>query len=259
MTCARERERVHDEPDAPCHALEWDSHHFGCRIARVQCQLTPATAQGAIAWCRENHVDCLYLTVACNDAQAVRVAEANGFQLVDLRVTLEHQLVGPLPPPPSVRLCRESDIPALSDIAAASHVHTRFYADGRFPRERCDALYRAWIERSCRGWADAVLVADHDGWPVGYVACHLHPNQTGSVGLMAVAAGHRGFQLGTQLVNAALQFFLDHGRTRVLVVTQGRNLEAQRLYQRCGFVTESMVLHYHRWFVRSSTHDLTAS
>jgi dTDP-4-amino-4,6-dideoxy-D-galactose acyltransferase len=143
----------------------------------------------------------------------------------------------------------------LSDIAAASHFHTRFYADGRFPRERCDALYRAWIERSCRGSADGVLVADQGGEPAGYVACHLHPNETGSIGLMAVAEGHRGLKLGTQLVQAALQFFREHGSSRALVVTQGRNVDAQRLYQRCGFVTESMLLYYHRWFVRSSKPD----
>jgi hypothetical protein len=110
MTGAREHDRARGEPDAPCQALEWDSDFFGRRIARVQCQLTPATAQDAVAWCWQNRIDCLYLTVACHDVPAVRVAEANGFQLVDLRITLERQLVGPPEPTPSVRLYRESDI-----------------------------------------------------------------------------------------------------------------------------------------------------
>ena len=30
----------------------------------------------------------------------------------------------------------------------------------------------------------------------------------------------------------------------------GRNLAAQRLYQRSGFVTASLQLWYHRWFLR---------
>ena len=37
---------------------------------------------------------------------------------------------------------------------------------------------------------------------------------------------------------------------RITVVTQGRNARAQRLYQRAGFVTESVRLWFHRWFDR---------
>jgi dTDP-4-amino-4,6-dideoxy-D-galactose acyltransferase len=218
----------------------------------MECQLNAQAAQDAVAWCWRNCVDCLYLTVASNDAEAVTAAEANGFQLVDVRLSFERPLVGPPPPPRSVRLCRESDIPALANIAATSHSDSRFYYDRRFPRERCDELYRVWIERSCRGWADAVIVAEHDERPVGYISCHLQPDETGSIGLMAVGTESRGSGIGKHLVNAALQFFLENGRRRALVVTQGRNLASQRLYQRCGFVTESMLLYYHRWFVRSS-------
>jgi ribosomal protein S18 acetylase RimI-like enzyme len=36
----------------------------------------------------------------------------------------------------------------------------------------------------------------------------------------------------------------------VSVVTQGRNVAAQRLYQRAGFVTASTQLWYHRWLDR---------
>jgi hypothetical protein len=35
---------------------------------------------------------------------------------------------------------------------------------------------------------------------------------------------------------------------RAVVITQGRNVRAQRLYQRSGFVTASSQLWYHRWF-----------
>ena len=38
------------------------------------------------------------------------------------------------------------------------------------------------------------------------------------------------------------------GIDRVQVVTQGRNVRAQRVYQRCGFVSAQLQLWYHRWF-----------
>jgi hypothetical protein len=31
------------------------------------------------------------------------------------------------------------------------------------------------------------------------------------------------------------------------VVTQARNVPAQRLYQKCGFITRSVELWFHRW------------
>jgi RimJ/RimL family protein N-acetyltransferase len=45
-----------------------------------------------------------------------------------------------------------------------------------------------------------------------------------------------------------MSWFAGQDIKTVHVVTQGRNTRAQRLYQRCGFVTRSMELWYHRWF-----------
>ena len=48
---------------------------------------------------------------------------------------------------------------------------------------------------------------------------------------------------------SALDWFATQGVEKVTVVTQGRNGAAQRLYQRCGFVTGSIHLWYHKWNV----------
>jgi dTDP-4-amino-4,6-dideoxy-D-galactose acyltransferase len=50
------------------------------------------------------------------------------------------------------------------------------------------------------------------------------------------------------LVDQALAWFAQQKVTRVQVVTQGRNILAQRMYQRSGFVTHTVKLWYHRWF-----------
>ncbi len=36
----------------------------------------------------------------------------------------------------------------------------------------------------------------------------------------------------------------------VSVVTQGRNIAPQKLYQKCGFISYSTMIWYHRWFNR---------
>jgi ribosomal protein S18 acetylase RimI-like enzyme len=42
------------------------------------------------------------------------------------------------------------------------------------------------------------------------------------------------------------------GVQRVSVVTQGRNVAAQKLYQSCGFTTCSVQLWYHWWLEAAS-------
>jgi dTDP-4-amino-4,6-dideoxy-D-galactose acyltransferase len=243
---------------APCRLLAWDSEHFGLRIARLTTgRPTGDDLARALAWCRGEAIDCLYLLADAADPTSIRCAEAAGFGLVDVRVTLEHSL-GPSGGPPATAgiairsAAAPGDLAALGAIAAAAHRGTRFWNDPRFPDADCGRLYRAWIENSARGWADAVLVAEaaaarRDAGPLaGYVTCHLD-GAAGSIGLVGVDAGCRGAGLGGALVAAALDWLAAHGAARAEVVTQGANIAAQRLYQRAGFVTREIGLWYHLW------------
>jgi len=237
-----------------CEYLPWDSEFFGLRIGRVNGdRLTPALAEAISEWCTAQSIDCLYFLAASDDPESVRLAERHGFRLVDIRVTLirdrgSGSLTGFDPRPP-IRFSRPEDIPALRAIAGVSHHDTRFYSDPNFPPARRDALYETWIEKSCNGYADAVLVAEAGGSAVGYITCKLvgEGGGEGQIGLVGVGPGHQGRGLGRGLVEAALGWFDGHGVPHVTVVTQGRNIAAQRLYQRCGFVTRSVQLWYHLW------------
>lgn len=244
-------DRAPHDPTAPCRLLDWDSAFFGRRIARATVgRLDPDAARGILAWCARERVDCLYFLADADDPGTVRLAEAHGFRQVDIRVTLERPAGPPPPGPPPgpVRPAAPGDLPALRALARTSHRASRFYHDGGFPRERCDELYATWIERSCRGAAEAVLVADDGAGPAGYVSCHLPAGAPGAIGLFAVAAARQGGGLGRALLAAALRWFAERGAPGVTVVTQGRNVAAQRLYQRGGFLTRSLELWYHRWF-----------
>jgi dTDP-4-amino-4,6-dideoxy-D-galactose acyltransferase len=232
-----------------CQFLEWDSQFFGLRIARLtEPRLTSSSVASARLWCRENQIDCLYFLADSDDAETVTLAQVNAFQLVDIRLTLERRLDAGIMPAPAVRPFQPADADRLRAIARVSHRESRFYYDAHFARRQCDALYEAWIERSLEGWADAVLVAEWDGAPAGYVSCHLTAAGVGSIGLFAVAQEYRRRGLGRQLVAAALGYFCQNGMKHATVVTQGRNAASQRVYQRCGFVTQSTQLWYHGWF-----------
>jgi ribosomal protein S18 acetylase RimI-like enzyme len=186
------------------------------------------------------------------DPITTRLAESNNFKLVDIRLTLEIQVPAQCAPDTSssrIRGFLEQDIPVLRGIAKASHRDSRFYFDGNFPVRLCDELYETWIEKSCRGSAHNVLVAEHEGAPVGYITCHLDGPESGHIGLISVQADIQGKGFGKALVCQATSWFAEQKIKTVHVVTQGRNVRAQRMYQRCGFVTRSVELWYHRWFV----------
>jgi dTDP-4-amino-4,6-dideoxy-D-galactose acyltransferase len=236
--------------DLPCDFLEWDSRFFGRRIARVRRGRFSSGDIGRILeWCDGQRIDCLYSLVSSDDVQAVAIAEKNGFHFVDIRVTLERALERvPAEPCGDVRMFRASDLEALRQTARSSFRDSRFYYDPGFEKSRCDDLYSTWIEESCKGYADFVLVAEDCGRPAGFVTCHTGPTETGSIGLIAVDEAGRGRGLGQHLVKSALYAFLERGMRVATVVTQGRNIRSQRVYQKCGFVSRSVDLWYHRWF-----------
>jgi dTDP-4-amino-4,6-dideoxy-D-galactose acyltransferase len=214
--------------------LQWDSDFWDLRIARVSEPWIDETVE---------EFDCLYLLADASDTDTIHEAEARGFLLMDVRVTLRSThgsaKSGGRPVEPE-------DVEALARIARRSHHLTRFYADPRFPDERCDDLYETWIRNSVNGWADSVRVVGPVGAPVGYVTVHADRERS-QLGLIAVDESARGHGYGLHLARAALWEAWNSGCSRMTVVTQGRNVGAQRVFQRAGFVTVKTDLWFHRW------------
>lgn len=235
---------------SPCRFLDWDSEFFGRRIASVSSPgLDRAAMDRVLEWRRRERIDCLYLLSDAGDLVTLRLAEERGFRLVDVRVTLDRTIdAAPGAGWERIRSARPSDVPELRAIAATSHTASRFYADGRFERARCDELYATWIEKSCAGFADAVWVAEVDGRASGYLTCHRRENGRGEIGLVALVPSGQGQGLGRELVLRGLAWFREQGLARATVVTQGANVGAQRLYQSAGFRTSALQLWHHGWF-----------
>lgn len=238
-----------------CTYLPWDSDFFGVRVARVAVDcLTADDARAVDDWCSANAIDCLYYLSPSDDAVALRVAQAHGFRLMDIRVTYERPLPGnPLLGGVPVRTVRPEDVATLRRIGRYNHTDTRFYADERFPRERCDDLYDTWVKRSCEGYADIVLVADVGETPVGYLTCDFDAAaRRGTMVLMSLDTAARGRRLGQAFTNRALEWFIEQGATTGRVVTSGSNIVAQRLYQKNGFLVTAVQLWFHKWYTAAA-------
>lgn len=240
------------QPADPGEILAWDSAFFGFGIGRFHdpARLSKDT-RSLEDWARLNGVSVAYCLADALAEQPVASGGVPAFGCVDVRHELGQDVVQkkyPEDPAAGIRLSRLEDIPALRSIAGKSHRDSRFYHDPHFPRERCHELYRVWIETSCRGKADAVWVAEAGGRVAGYISCHLESEALGRIGLFAVDDAYQRRGIGSALIHRALRWFQQQERIRVEVVTQGRNIAAQRLYQACGFRTSKLALWYHVWF-----------
>jgi len=238
--------------------LKWDSEFFGFKTARLHpLRLTEDIVKYAIDYCKKNEVEVLYYLSDCHDPTSVKLAEKYGFHFTDIRLTFGIDLKNYLPRKIGdgfiIREASSKDIPQLKKIAEKSYLDSRYYFDQRYPREICAKFYSDWIEKSCKGFADKVFVAKINRRVVGYITCDKKPDLEshrgcGRITLVGVDDSARGIGVGSSLVYHALNWFLKEKMREVIVVTQGRNYRAQRLYQKCGFKTILTQLWYHKWF-----------
>lgn len=238
-----------------CEFLQWDSDFFGFRIARAKDHhLTDQSIKDILEWVKNNSIGCLYFLAEFDDPKTTQLAHIHDFQLVDIRVTFECDLKKHVKKTPArvnnkvlIRPVDPKDISAMEAIAQVSYGFTRFHFDQHFPKAKSDALYEVWIRRSCEGFADHVLVAEMEKQIAGYVTLKLSGNGQGQIGLIGVREEVRGHGTGKSLINAAFDWFASKDARVIYVVTQGRNVIGQNLYQKCGFTTKAMQLWYHKW------------
>ena len=237
--------------------LPWDSKFFGFPIGRINsAKLDEANVAPVLAEARLDGLRCLYFQADPNDPATVTVVERHGFHLVDVRVVLEHPFDNRPAPVPRYPIPRElvigpprqDELPRLQDISAQIGRTSRFDFDKNFGQAQSERLYRLWIKNACDGFAQAALIARwrKNGEAAGLITCTLSGG-VAHIQLAGVHADHRQRGIGTGLVQTALDWAKARGAHRMQVVTQARNVPAQRLYQQMGFFTRTMTLYYHKW------------
>jgi len=236
--------------DAPGQLLDWDSAFFGLRIARLEERAVATDEIDALrSWAGEQQIDCIYYLAPEDDPASWVLAEHLGMHHVDTRVELSRAAApgGVEPPDSGITPACDTDRAALRRIAAESHHDSRFFRDPHLPDARCAELYATWIDESCNGFADAVLVTRLAGSAVGYVSCKLERDERGRIGLLAVGPAARGLGHGARLTDAALRWLASAGADRVDVATQQHNEAAIAHYVRAGFSVVSQRRWYHWW------------
>jgi dTDP-4-amino-4,6-dideoxy-D-galactose acyltransferase len=233
--------------------LEWDSRFFGMSVAAILPEiLGHEDLAEVMALLEENGVRLAYWASDPGDGKSQRAAIDCRGTLVDRKITYVTSAgESPLPaggPAWPVETYNESFTNSdLENLAVQAGRYSRFRVDPRIPEEKFVEMYKTWIRKSVdRQIADAVLVVRHMDRIVGMVTVG-EKNGRGDIGLIAVDDGMRGKQVGAALVFAAQAWAFGRGWDSAQVVTQGENVAACRLYERCGYRIEQIRNVFHFW------------
>jgi GNAT superfamily N-acetyltransferase len=170
--------------------------------------------------------------------QLARHAEALGFHLVDMRLTLVRE-TEPFADR-SLRTPTAQEIHQMALLARGSFTITRFYRDPRFAARASD-FYETWVRNSCNGWAQWVRIAERDGRAAGFMT--IRDNY---MDLMAVATEGKGVatELVSGAINGAYELAISELRGRIQV----DNIRVLCIHEKLGFLAEDLSLIYHKWY-----------
>ena len=236
-------------------SLEWDSNIFGITMAAIEApKLTPETIPLIINEAKEQEVRFLQYLCPCDDLASIHQAESNSFHLVDIRLTFQKILSSSdlIPEKKSgihFGLATPAHIPDIITMSTGLYDDFRYCVDTQFPREKVDTFYHTWLSNAVYGKYDhlcyCLFINDK---PIGYCTIRFNDQHTASLGLFGIAKEHQRKSLGNYLLQLTCADLFEKGYKEIHVVTQGKNIGAQRTYQGNGFKTLSVEMWYHKWF-----------
>jgi len=242
--------------------LAWDTDFFGMDMFDIDHIIAGESddkhgvasrlIQSMLKRLRERNGGIPHISVRINteDIPTVHELERHDFKLMTTLVTysfdVAKQKMIDFDAPCVLRDFTATDIQTLRQISRDSFTSNsvatnRFVADASLPRDRVERLYSAWVENSCRGLADKVIVAESDGRPIAFTTCKLNPStgkflnkSINSMVLSAVSSASRTRGVYTNMINAGLEWLYDKSDA-VEVGTEVGNFPVQKAWTKLGF------------------------
>jgi dTDP-4-amino-4,6-dideoxy-D-galactose acyltransferase len=234
--------------------LPWDSSLFGFPVARLHPEcIYRGQLDQAISVMRAQQIQLAYATLPWNDVKSRESLSRLGISPVDQRVLFKKQITKSIEPTEKIEHWATSECPVeLEELALVSGRFSRFCLDPQVPVHVFPQLYREWIRRSVRcEIAKAVFVTREQRALTGMVTVDISEDN-GTIGLVAVADGHRGRGIGRALIAGAESFCAVNGAKSMSVATQALNHAACALYTSAGFRLAEVSAVYHLWVSKSA-------
>ena len=233
--------------------LKWDSSFWGYPVCLVTSRkLTDNIIYRINKFVKKNKVKLIQYLCNCHDRKSVSLAEQNRFAFKDIRLTFEKDLryskVAKNSLNKNFKIAKSKDVKQIYKISDSIYKDSRYYFDQNFDEKKVQEFYNLWLYKAVKNLFDNLcLIYCKNNKPISYCTLRYKNNNEAVIGLFGVSKELNGKGIGTKLINKVVSFLTAKGYKKITVVTQGRNLYAQRLYQKAGFFTKGTELWYHKW------------
>lgn len=233
--------------------LTWDTKFWGYNVAYLSSRhLSHSILYRINNFIKNGQIRLVEYLCDCHDKRSVSIAEKNGFQFKDIRLTYEKKLSNQQKNSNSdnikFSLATEEHLPSLRKLSKDIYKDSRYYFDGNFERKKAIEFYLLWTEKAVKGeYDDECFIIEMAEEIVGFCTVKYQNAELAQIGLVGISGNHIGKGLGIKLLSYFFNEMFNKGIKFISVVTQGRNYAAQRLYQKAGFVSYTTELWYHKW------------
>lgn len=237
--------------------LEWDSDFFCISVGSVRNKIaSKSDLDSMLCDMRESNLNLVYVTLPMDRPDLItRILRERGAILADTRAEMAIDLKRYHSPKAVIqstdfilRTAENEDAASVSDLASfCFQGFTRFYRDPRLSDEKCDRLYRIWVERDIRKKENLSVICNCKGRLAGFCTADCTEDEGARIGLIGVTPDFRGLGLGQVLLKKAAGMLRGKGCKHLVAVTQLASVGAMRMYEKAGFLLRETSIMVHLW------------
>ena len=228
--------------------LDWDTKFFSFKVAQLTAnKLYVLDFKKKLKLLKKMKIKLLQYKCNINDLKNINAAQKNNFKYVDLRIQYKKKIKLNIDKKKYlISIAQKKDISTLKKKFATRFNFTRYYTDDNFKKNKILKFYKNWIERSVKGQFDNyTLLMKEKNKIIGFCTLTERSNDTVIIGLVSVVKSQNNY--GLNLIKGVENFLYLKGFKKLYVVTQGRNHQAQKLYDKCFFKIDKVECYYHLW------------
>lgn len=252
---------------------EFDTQHFGITMATLNLYHTEnintinrneieELFDNCIKQCELKNINHIALKTNTKNYKIIHCAENCGFKLVNVSVEYafdyKKEIIRQSNNLCKIRHANMKDINKVLEITKTTFRNfSRFHYDEFLENKKADELYEKWIINSFNGYADQIIVGEHNGEVVGF--CTIKNNFTtinGEKASGAILAGvsetARGLGVYKSMLNEAIIIGSEIKNNRYMASsTQAQNIFVQRAWSDLGLKIYNCVYIFHNALIKS--------